>query len=126
MLTNLILNTKLWGISAALMVFLLVALSVAGQILASRLAADPDSYRQAGIIIKSAGLILVFGLGFCLAPLMARAVLGFQVHIGNSQVPIVASLLRHESNLVLGFWAVWSLGAVVAGPTVLRELILRE
>ena len=123
---NLILNTKLWGIAAALMVFLMVALGVAGQILASRLAADPISYRHAGIIIKSAALVLAFGLAFCLAPLMARAVLGFQVQLGNAQVPIVAFLLRHESNLVLGFWAAWSLGAVVAGPSVVRELILRE
>ena len=125
-LRNLILNTKLWGIAAALMVVLMVALGVAGNVLGSRLAAEPVPYRQAGVIVKSAGLVLAFGLAFSIAPLMARAVLGFQVHIGNGQVPIVAFLLRHESDIVLGLWTLWILGAVVVGPTIVRELILRD
>jgi hypothetical protein len=125
-LKDMILNTKLWGIAAAATFFLMIGLGVVGQVVASRLAADPDAYRHAGIIVKSAGLFLIFGLAACVAPLMVRAVLAFQVHIGNGQVPIIAFLLRHETDIVLGFWAVWILGGLAAAPAIVRGFVLGE
>ena len=109
---------RTWGIVAAASVAVMVAASIIGGILEKR-GPVPDSVK-AGVIATAIGAFVV--LAIAIPPLALRAFLAGQVAIGNAELPLVAFLLRHETNVVRGFWVLMAAGLAIAAPVILREL----
>jgi len=146
-LKDVILNTRLWIFLAGAIFLLILGLSIAGHVLASRLQVDPSSSRTAGIFIKSVFLLLTIGLAYCLVPIMVRVVFYFievlleeigleaiarvllrflPAKLVNIQVLTITFLLRHQAEIVLIFWAVWLIGLLIASPYIVRDFILSK
>jgi hypothetical protein len=135
----------LWVISTSAIFLLILGLSVAGHLLASRLQVEPS--RSAIIFIKSIFSLLTIALAFCAAPVMVGAVAYFwgviveetgleawarvahrffPAKLVDIGVLIISFFLRHQADIVLGIWAVWLLGILVASPYIVRYLILSK
>ena len=107
-------RTRSWALIAGGCFLLIVAFSIAGQLLESELANDEAAYQRAGTIAMLVGGFLVFALGFSLVPVMVHAVLLVQVRLGNAEVPWISFLLQHESTIVRLMWALMLVGAAIA------------
>jgi len=109
---------RTWGIVAATSAAMMVAASIAGSLLEKR---GPVPYAlKAGIIATVISAFVLFAVA--IPPLALRAFLSGQVAIGNAELPLVAFLVRNETNVVRGFWVLMAAGLAIAVPVILREL----
>lgn len=107
-----------WGIVAGLSFAVMVAASIVGSVLEARGSASPSV--KITIITTAIGAFVV--LAVAIPPLALRAFLAGQVAIGNAASPLVAFLLRQETNVVRAFWVLMAAGVAIALPAILREL----
>lgn len=105
-----------WGIVAVVSLTVAIGASIVGSVLESR--GPVVAPVRIGIIATAVAAFL--GLAVALPPLGFRAFLAGQVAIGNGSRPIIGFLLRHETNVVRGFWLLMVFGTVLALPHVLR------
>lgn len=113
--------TRTWGLAAGASLIVMITVSVVGGILQRRGPLAPV-LRNGTITI----MLLAFAvLATAVPPLALRAFLAGQVAIGNAAHPIVAFLLRQETNVVRAFWLLMAGGVIIALPVILRELGLR-
>lgn len=142
-LKDVILNTKLWIFLAGAIFLLILSLSVAGHLLASRLHMEPS--RSTIIFIKSVFVLLGVGLAYCLVPIMV-GLMGHFWELGLQEIDLEAIVrtearslparivkfqaagliffLRHQADFVIGIWVIWLLGILIASPYIVRDLIL--
>lgn len=109
---------RTWGIVAATSLTVMVAASIVGRVLEARGSASPSV--KITIIVIAVGAFVVLALA--IPPLALRAFLAGQVSIGNTESPLVAFLLRQETNVVRAFWVLMAAGVAIALPAILREL----
>ncbi|MBV9570446.1 MAG: hypothetical protein JO056_04310 [Alphaproteobacteria bacterium] len=86
---------------------------------------------QASGVIRDAGpfripiLAIMIGLLAVLVisaiPLMVGAVLGFQQHIGNEDVPVIRSAISGRNLIVFVLWGLMALGSAIAIPAAIRD-----
>lgn len=56
-------------------------------------------------------------------PVLVRGLIDIQKHIGNGDVAAVRFLERNERGVVRLMWIVWIMGALVAAPFVVHDLM---
>jgi hypothetical protein len=54
---------------------------------------------------------------------MVRAFLPGHERLGNRDLALVAFLLRHERAVVWAVWLLWALGAAIALPVAIRDVM---
>jgi ABC-type proline/glycine betaine transport system permease subunit len=107
-----------WGMAAGVSFALAVVLAIVGKILESRGLGTP-AVRTAFIAAAVAAFVVICT---SIPPLALRYFLAGQVAIGNGEVPVIAFMLRHETNIVRGIWVFMAAGAAIMLPQVLRDL----
>jgi arginine exporter protein ArgO len=75
--------------------------------------------------VRLASLVVFFGLSvalmFSAIPLMVQLVLGFQVRLGNTNVPVIRRLIARERVIVFVLWGLIALGLLIAIPAAIRD-----
>ena len=105
----------------------IVVLTVAGHVLAAR-ATDqtPESLKPVPPYVAGAFFLLFLVLGFSLVPLMLRAFIVMQTHIGNAELWIVQVLRDHERGVTYGVWGMFALGTLIALPVMMKDLLGKD
>jgi hypothetical protein len=75
--------------------------------------------------IRLGSLVIFFGLSvalmFSAVPLMVQLVLGFQVRVGNANIPVIRSLIARQRAIVFVFWGLIALGLLIAIPAAILD-----
>jgi hypothetical protein len=75
--------------------------------------------------VRLASLVVFFGLSvalmFSAIPLMVQLVLGFQVRLGNTNVPVIRRLIARQRVIVFVLWGLIALGLLIAIPAAIRD-----
>jgi hypothetical protein len=75
--------------------------------------------------VRLASLVVFFGLSvalmFSAIPLMVQLVLGFQVRLGNTNVPVIRGLIARQRVIVFVLWGLIALGLLIAIPAAIRD-----
>lgn len=76
-------------------------------------------------LVSLAAVIDVALLAFLISipPVMVRALIDAQRRLGNSDVAAVRFIERNERGVVRLMWIVWALGALLAAPFVIHDLV---
>jgi hypothetical protein len=107
-----------WAIAAGASFALTVALGIVGSVLEARGIASP-AVRTTVIAAAIAAFVVI---AVSIPPLAMRFFLAGQVAIGNGEASVIAFMLRHEANIVRGFWVLMAAGVAIALPHILRDL----
>ena len=75
--------------------------------------------RALQIAVLALMLGLCVALAFSAVPLMVLIVLGFQVRIGNSGVPVIWTLIAHQRTIVFVLWGLMAAGLLIAIPAAI-------
>ncbi|MCG3200669.1 MAG: hypothetical protein NFCOHLIN_00529 [Gammaproteobacteria bacterium] len=111
------LSAGMWRRICAISLLVLITAAWLGNTLEGRLA-------RLGLV-SLAAVIDVALLAFIISipPVMVRALIDVQKHIGNGDVAAVRFLERNERGVVRLMWIVWIVGALVAAPFVIHDLV---
>lgn len=111
------LSAGMWRRICAISLLVLITAAWLGNTLEGRLA-------RLGLV-SLASVIDVALLAFIISipPVMVRALIDVQKHIGNGDVAAVRFLERNERGVVRLMWIVWIVGALVAAPFVIHDLV---
>jgi len=77
------------------------------------------SDRLTGIPIALARSQKPWTTSFSAVPLMVLIVLGFQVRIGNTGVPVIRTLIAHQRTIVFVLWGLMAAGLLIAIPAAI-------
>jgi hypothetical protein len=115
-------TTRTWLLLVAGQLALLALLAAGGTALESRAAAAGGAPPAALMIpIRVLGVAALVGFVACVPPTMVRVFVAAQLRIGNGAHPLVAWLARHETAVVRATLGVWTLGALIALPLMIRD-----
>ena len=79
---------------------------------------NPDAFQTPAKIVFFS---LFVAFGFSLVPLMVRLVLGFQVLVGNANLPPVKAAVDRSNWIVGTIWALMGLGLATGLPAAVRQ-----
>lgn len=112
-------STRTFGILCGGSFALLLIIGWGGNILqASGVIRDAGAFRIP-ILAVMIGLLAVFVISAI--PLMVGAVLGFQSHIGNENVPVVRSAISGRNIIIYVMWGLIALGSAIAIPAAIKD-----
>jgi hypothetical protein len=113
-------TARRWRILCLASLGTMIGVSAVGGILSVRLGEPPLAVRIA--------CLAAIGLAFAtfvasIPPVIVRAFLAGHERLGNRDHPLVGFLLRHERRVVWAIWLVWALGAAIALPVAVRDVM---
>ncbi len=105
---------------------LMLAAAILGNVLESKGIITREMLGPDGIVMVIALFIGLFCLVcFTLIPLVIRLFIRGQIKIGNGELAVIKWLVRHENAVVLAFWGLFVLGALLI-YILAREEIFTE
>lgn len=117
-------NLKFYKVVVACAAGALIIFVIVGKFIEiSGIVADPQSYRTAQLIAIGTSLVLFFVISFAGVPIFVRFFIFIQTKIGNGEHPAIKFLTRHEKRIVYGLWIFFALGALLAVPAMIYDIV---
>ena len=104
----------LFGLLAAIML-----LGIGGNLLAAAGFQPAGTWLQLPVQILFLGLVLALALAF--VPFMVKLVIGAQLKAGESDKPVVKSLVAGQNAIIWVLWILMLGGLAVASPTMIED-----
>lgn len=111
------LSAGMWRRICAISLLVLITAAWLGNTLEGRLA------RLGLVSLAAVTDVALLAFIISIPPVMVRALIDVQKHIGNGDVAAVRFLERNERGVVRLMWIVWIVGALVAAPFVIHDLV---
>lgn len=74
-----------------------------------------------GTLVIVAASLLVLAIAMAAVPVMLKLVIGFQIRMGNGELPVVRFFNTHHWQITWGLWGLYLLGLGVALPVMIKS-----